>query len=92
MNGNDRQNLVLRLNNCLETIIEMEQELENLDLNRKFIEELEVLKGFMSKMEKIRVSEAEVERIETATDNFLHELRVPLGQVESSRKMFSRLQ
>ncbi|NDV27240.1 hypothetical protein [Desulfovibrio sp. JC010] len=92
MNGNDRHNLVLRLNNCLETIIEMEQELEKLDLNSRFVEELEVLKGFMSKMEKIRVSEAEVERIETATDNFLLELRVPLGQVESPRKMFTRLQ
>lgn len=92
MNGNDRQNLVLRLNNCLETILEMEQELEKLDLNNRFVEELEVLKGFMSKMEKIRVSEAEVERIESATDNFLLELRVPLGQVDSSRKMFSRLQ
>ena len=92
MNGNDRQNLVYRLNNCLETILEMEQELEKLDLNNRFIEELEVLKGFMSKMEKIRVSEAEVERIESATDNFLLELRVPLGQVDSSIKMFTRLQ
>ncbi|MFW5498533.1 MULTISPECIES: hypothetical protein [unclassified Maridesulfovibrio] len=92
MNGNDRHNLVLRLNNCLETILEMEQELEKLDLNSRFVEELAVLKGFMSKMEKIMVSEAEVERIESATDNFLNELRVPLGQVESPRKIFTRLQ
>lgn len=92
MNGHERYNLKLRLNNCLETILELEQELEKLDLSRKFIDELEVLKGFMSKMEKIQVSEDEVERIESATGNFLQELKLPLGQADSSKKIFMRLQ
>ncbi|CCO24388.1 hypothetical protein [Maridesulfovibrio hydrothermalis] len=92
MNGNEQQNLVIRLNNCLETILELEQELEKLDLSRNFIDELEVLKGFMRKMEKIQVSEDEVERIESATGNFLQELKLPLGQADSSSRMFMRLQ
>ncbi|WP_320169877.1 hypothetical protein [Maridesulfovibrio sp.] len=92
MNSHEKQNLKLRLNNCLETILELEQELEKLDMSRKFIAELEVLKGFMNKMEKIQVSEDEVERIESATDNFLMELKLPLAQAESDRKMFMRLQ
>ncbi len=92
MNGQQRQNLRFRLNNCLETILELEQELEKLDLSRNFVAELEVLKGFMSKMEKIQVSEDEVERIESATGNFLQELKLPLAQAESNRKMFLRLQ
>ncbi|WP_432736349.1 hypothetical protein [Maridesulfovibrio sp. FT414] len=92
MDSHERQNLRIRLNNCLETILELEQELEKLDLSRNFIAELEVLKGFMSKMEKIQVSEDEVARIESATGNFLQELKLPLAQAESDRKMFMRLQ
>lgn len=92
MNGQEKQNLMFRLNNCLETILELEQELEKLDLSRNFVAELEVLKGFMSKMEKIQVSEDEVKRIESATGNFLQELKLPLAQADSDRKMFMRLQ
>ena len=92
MNGQERHNLRLRLNNCLETILELEQELEKLDLSRNFIQELELLKGFMDKLSKIQVSEDEVERIESATGNFLKELKLPLGERDLPQKMFTRLQ
>ncbi|WP_027722750.1 hypothetical protein [Maridesulfovibrio zosterae] len=92
MNGHNRHNLMFRLNNCLETILDLEPQLKKLDLSRNFIDELEVLKGFMSKLKKVKLSEDEVERIESATDNFLQELKFPLGQADTSRKMFMRLQ
>ncbi|SME95917.1 hypothetical protein [Desulfovibrio gilichinskyi] len=92
MNHTERNNLIIRLNNCLETILELEQDLEKLDLNRNFLEELEVLKEFMQKVEKVQINEDDVQRIETATGSFLKELRHPLRQLDSSKKLFMRLQ
>ncbi|WP_031485217.1 hypothetical protein [Maridesulfovibrio frigidus] len=92
MTSIDRSNLVVRLNNCLETILELEQALEKLDLNRNFLEELELLKAFMEKIEKVQVTEDDVLRIESATGNFLDELKEPLSHLDSSDKLFMRLQ
>ncbi len=92
MNHTERNNLIIRLNNCLETILELEHELEKLDLNRNFLEELDVLKDFMQKVEKVQINEDDVQRIETATGSFLKELKHPLRQLDSSKKLFMRLQ
>ncbi len=72
-------NLQLRIVNCLQTILDMEQELRRLELGHVLIKEFGVLKSFLSKIEMVQIEEDDVLRIEKATENFLEELRVPLS-------------
>lgn len=71
--------LQLRLMNCLETIIELERDLERLDLGYVLLSEFSQLKDFMERIDQVSVDEEDVRRIEAATSNFLDELKVPLG-------------
>lgn len=68
-----------RLMNCLETIIELERDLERLDLGHVLLSEFSQLKDFMERIDQVSVNEEDVRRIEAATSNFLDELKVPLG-------------
>jgi len=68
-----------RLLNCLETIIELEQDIERLELGHVLLAEFNQLKTFMERIDQVAVEEEDVRRIEAATSNFLDELRVPLG-------------
>ena len=68
-----------RLMNCLETIIELERELERLELGHVLLTEFSQLKTFMEKIDHVMFDEEDVRRIEAATSNFLDELKVPLG-------------
>jgi len=73
-----------RLLNCLETIIELERDLERLDLGHVLLSEFSQLKDFMARIDQVSVDEEDVRRIEAATSNFLDELKIPLGLGEDA--------
>ncbi len=73
-----------RLLNCLETIIELERDLERLELGHVLLSEFSQLKTFMERIDQVTVDEEDVRRIEAATSNFLDELKVPLGLLKEA--------
>lgn len=75
----DITNLQSRLMNCLETIIELERELDRLELGHVLLSEFSQLKSFMEKIDQVAVDEEDVRRIEAATSNFLDELKTPMN-------------
>lgn len=70
-----------RLANCLETILELESDLEQLELGHVLLAEFGQLKSFLARLDSVRVDEDDVNRIEAATSHFLEELKVPLGVI-----------
>jgi Leucine-rich repeat (LRR) protein len=78
-------NLSARISNCLQTILDLEPDLERLQMGHVLIKEFKVLKTFLSKVERIEIQEQDVRRIETATENFLRELKSPLAILELER-------
>lgn len=82
--------LRLRLVNCLQTIIDLEPDLEQLDLVEKLDKEIKVLKTVINRIDQFRVEEEDVLRVEEATSVFLQELRLPLACKEQN-KTFPRL-
>lgn len=74
------QNLMFRITNCLQTILELEPELKRLELGHVLLKEFGILKAFLLKVDKFDLEEADVQRIENATASFLDELRVPLEE------------
>lgn len=85
-------NHLVRITNCLQTILDLEAQLETLEHGNSLLDEFVVLKSFLEKIDKVDLSEADVERIEAATSNFLRELQGPLSRAESGKKKGSRLQ
>lgn len=83
---------MVRIANCLQTILELESELEKLELGSSLLEEFAVLKSFLEKLDKVEVSEEDVRRIEQATANFLEELKGPLADGEGEDSPGRRLQ
>lgn len=77
----DTDELHSRLKNCLQTILELEPELERLELGHELLKEFDLLKSFIAKLEDIKLEEDDVRRIETATTNFLEELKEPLANL-----------
>ncbi|WP_018125658.1 hypothetical protein [Desulfovibrio oxyclinae] len=90
MAGNDLTNHLVRITNCLRTILELEPQLEQLELGDALLEEFEVLKSFLGKIDVEGVGEEDVRRIEKATENFLKELEGAVA--ETAPKDDSRLQ
>jgi hypothetical protein len=74
-----------RISNCLQTILDLEPELERIELGKSLLEEFAVLKDFLLKIDTVELSESDVERVEVATANFLEELRLPLAKLRSGR-------
>lgn len=85
-------NRVVRITNCLKTILELEPELRKLDLGSSLLDEFDFLKRFLEKVDHMHLSEDEVERIERATSKFLEELRLPFSQLMDKRSGADRLQ
>lgn len=81
-----------RISNCLETILELEPELEKIELGKSLLEEFGVLKDFLEKIDRVSLNEDDVERVEAATSNFLEELRAPLAKIRPGRIGSPRLQ
>jgi hypothetical protein len=83
---------MIRITNCLQTILELEPELKRLELGDSLFGEFVVLKTFLEKIDTVDLCEADVQRIERATANFLEELRGPLAQAGDPRAKPLRLQ
>lgn len=81
-----------RISNCLQTILELESELERMELGKSLLAEFSVLKEFLQKIDTVVLSEEDVLRVETATSSFLDELRAPLAQARPARPGASLLQ
>jgi len=73
-----------RLRNCLTTILELENSLEQTKLAPVLQKEFTVLKDVMQRLEKVVVEEHDVRRIEAATMRFLAELKETLGEQPTS--------
>lgn len=74
--------LMVRITNCLQTILELEPQIEKLELGKDLLKEFEHLKSFLSKVNHIDLKEDDVARIEHATASFLDELKGPLAILE----------
>jgi hypothetical protein len=85
------ENLMCRISNCLQTILELEPELERLELGHVLLKEFGLLKSFLTKLDSIDLEEDDVVRIEHATANFLDELRVPLSLLDVADEKQPRL-
>lgn len=71
--------LQLRLKNCIQTILELEPQMQDSGLERVFARELEALRAFLAQVDGMALVEADVCRLETATAVFLSELRPSMG-------------
>lgn len=79
------QNLMHRITNCLQTILDLEPELKRLELGHVLLKEFGLLKAFLLKIDKFDLEESDVQRIENATASFLDELRAPLEEQAGER-------
>ncbi|MDD3310808.1 hypothetical protein [Pseudodesulfovibrio sp.] len=85
-------NHLIRITNCLQTILDLEPQLEKLEHGHSLLDEFVVLKSFLEKIDRVDLNETDVERIEKATANFLKELQAPLAKARFERKSNRRLQ
>ncbi len=69
--------LNIRLKNCLQTIIELEPDFQELRMCGEFEIELGTIKAYLNKIEDLDLAEEDVIRLEHATANLLDELRRP---------------
>lgn len=77
---NDRRStLQVRLLNCLQTIIEMEEKLSAVEGGVNLASEFQVLQSVMDRIDELEILEEDVQRVEAATGNFLKELAGPLS-------------
>lgn len=74
-----------RLRNCLQTILELEPEIERLELGERLLKEFTLLKSFVERLGSVEVNETDVRRIEEATASFLEELKEPMSLVVGQR-------
>ncbi len=65
---------LLRISNCLRTILELEPEIARLDCAQSMTEEFRYLRRFLEKIDSIALYEEDMERVEVATAKFLEEL------------------
>ena len=82
--------LTSRLRNCLLTILELEEVLEQTHLGPALQKEFAVLKQVMQRLENVTVEESDVCRIEAATSRFLAELKETLEGVSTASIVSSR--
>jgi hypothetical protein len=84
--SNGRTGLQLRLLNCLETILEMEEEMGSTNLDMNFSQELQTLKTVMRRIDQLEISECDVLRVEGATAHFLQELSGSLQELLKKKR------
>lgn len=75
MDSHEDALLQYRLKNCLQTILDLEEKLSKTHLGPMLLNEFAILKRVFEKLDAVTVDEADVKRIEEATDRFLSELR-----------------
>jgi len=76
------EGLQSRLRNCLQTIIELEPTLMKLDLGEPLLREFRLLRSFITRLDQLEIAEADVLRIEAATNRFLDELKTPFAELD----------
>ena len=84
--------LYIRLQSCLQTILDMEEYLERCNLLDSLRKELGMLRGFMDSIPEMELAEQDVERIEAATANFLGNLSLPLQTQPGNPGICKRVQ
>ncbi|MDR2743983.1 MAG: hypothetical protein LBB66_02120 [Desulfovibrio sp.] len=67
--------LQFRLKNCIQTILELEPDFDGRLRGRHFNNEISVLKTYLQQVDRMVLAEDDVQRLETATANFLAELK-----------------
>lgn len=72
--------LRMRLQNCLQTILELEPDISSLHAGARFSSDMRTLKNYLVRVEKMTLAEKDVLRLERATARFLEELRFPLSR------------
>jgi hypothetical protein len=80
-----------RVLNCLQTILELESDLETAGMGESLVEEFNDLKAIVARTNAWELDEDDVQRIERATAAFLHELELPLA-LRGKSGTLSRLQ
>ena len=78
-----QEQLYSRLKNCLQTILDLEPDLERLRLPDTFRTELEALKLHLERIRHFDFREEDLKRLEAATEKFLEELRLPFAHTKS---------
>lgn len=81
----DAPRLHVRLRNCLQTILDLEPELQTMRVASPMLTELSMLKDLHAKLETLFVQEDDVQRIEKATAQFLTELKGIVRRESSAR-------
>ena len=77
----DNSRLHSRLRSCLQTILDLEPDLERMQIARPLLAEFEMLKNIYSRLETILIRENDVKRIEEATEHFLAEMKGPMKEL-----------
>lgn len=80
------KNLYMRVRNCLQTILDLREELDDKYIGAAFTPELDTLNNILEHLEECVASEADVERIEGATNRFLRELSEVLQKLPASKE------
>ncbi len=70
--------LQLRLQQCLQTILDLEPRMETFPKCAQFQEGMNVLKNSLATLKELHVTEDDVVRFEQATVNFIDEMWLPL--------------
>lgn len=89
----DELSLQVRLRNCLQTILELREDLDSVSFGLAFVDELGMIRNFMKKIDSVKLCEDDVLRIEQATTVFLRELAClfeqerPSGDINGSLRL-----
>ena len=70
--------LQIRLKNCLQTILDLEPDMDTLPARADFRPDMDTLKTYLARVEDMDLVEEDVQRLERATAHFLAELRLPM--------------
>lgn len=88
----DNSLLKMRLRSCLQTILELEPCLAQIDAGPQMHKEFEALKRFLQDLDQLNLTEADVLRVESSTNTFLEELSLPMRAGACADASFSKLQ
>ena len=83
-----------RLRNCLQTILDLKEEMEGFSFGLVFFDEISMIREFLDQIDDMDLCEDDVRRIEGATELLLRELNGLFGKTAglSPRRGSSRLQ
>ncbi len=76
--------LQIRLQNCLQTILDLEPDMEKFAIYDTFKDEMTALKKYLNELNTLSLSEDDVTRLEKATALFLQELSLPFIQAQNT--------